>query len=107
MQVSVEVEKVSNVERRLTIIVPVNQVEEAYTIQLSRFAKSANIKGFRPGKAPMSFIQQRFGDDARKEALSDVIQKSLYKAITDEKLSPINTPKIEPKAIRADQPLEF
>jgi trigger factor len=105
MQVSVE--KVSNVERRLTIVVPANQVEEAYAIQISRFAQKANIKGFRPGKAPLSFIQQRFGDDARKEALSDVIQKSLYKAITEEKLIPINTPHIVPKVMMPDQPLEF
>jgi len=105
MQVSVE--KVSNVERRLTIVVPVNKIEEAYTIQINRFAKNANIKGFRPGKAPMSFIQQRFGDDARKEALSDVIQKSLYEAITEQNLKPINTPQVEPKMMAPDQPLEF
>lgn len=105
MQVSVE--KVSNVERRLTIVVPVNKIEEAYTIQINRFAQNANIKGFRPGKAPMSFIQQRFGDDARKEALSDVIQKSLYEAITEQNLKPINTPQVEPKVMAPDQPLEF
>jgi trigger factor len=105
MQVSVE--EVSKIVRRLTIIVPANQVEEAYTAQIKQFAKNANIKGFRPGKAPMSFIQERFGNDARKEAFSDVIQKSLYKAITDEKLVPINTPEVEPKMMAPDQPLEF
>jgi trigger factor len=107
MQVSVEVEKVSNVERRLTIVVPAAKIEEAYTIQINRFAKNANIKGFRPGKAPMSFIQQRFGDDARKEALSEVIQKSLYEAIKEKNLNPINTPQVEPKMLETNQPLEF
>lgn len=105
MQVSVE--NVSNVERRLTIVVPVNKVEEAYTVQINRFAKNANIKGFRPGKAPMSFIQQRYGEDARKEALSDIIQKSLYEAITEKNLKPINTPQVEPKVMAPNQPLEF
>lgn len=105
MQVSVE--KVNNVERRLTIVVPVNKVEEAYVLQINRFAKNANIKGFRPGKAPMSFIQERFGDDARKEALSDVIQKSLIEAMTEQNLKPISTPQVEPKVMAPDQPLEF
>ena len=95
MQVSVE--KVSNVERRLTIVVPANQVEEAYAKHIERFAQNANIKGFRPGKAPRSFIQQRFGEDARKEALSEVIQKSLYEAITEQQLKPVSTPRVEPK----------
>lgn len=105
MQVSVE--KVSNVERRLTIVVPADQVEEAYTKQINEFAKKANIKGFRPGKAPISYIQERFGSDARQEALNEVIQKSLYQAIMDEKLNPVSAPSVEPKSILANQPLEF
>lgn len=105
MQVSVE--NVSKVERRLTIIVPANQLEQAYTEQIDRFAKQANIKGFRPGKAPLSYIKKRFGDDARKEALSVVIQKALREAITEHNLKPVSTPRVEPKLASLDQPLEF
>lgn len=105
MQVSVE--KVNEVERRLTVIVPANHVEEAYTKQIANFAKKANIKGFRPGKAPMNVIQQRFGDDARREALNEVIQNSLYAALTEQKLNPVSTPRVEPKSLLANQPLEF
>ena len=105
MQVSVE--KVSNVERRLTIVVPAAQVEEAYAKQINQFQKKANIKGFRPGKAPADVIKQRFGDDARKEALSELIQNSLYQAIAEQKLQPVSAPRVEPKQIAPDQPLEF
>lgn len=93
--------------RRLTIIVPANQVEEAYTKHINRFAKDANIKGFRRGKAPMSYITQRFGNDARQEALSEIIQQSLYKAISDEHLKPVSTPQVEPKVTAPNQPFEF
>ncbi len=105
MQVSVE--KISNVERRLTIVVPADQVEQAYAKQISQFAKSANIKGFRPGKAPMSYIQKRYGNDARKEALSDVIQKALYEVLSEQNLKPVNVPQIQPKMIVPNQPFEF
>jgi len=105
MQVSVE--KINNVERRLTIVVPVDQVEEAYTKQIDQFAQKADLKGFRRGKAPIAYIKQRFGDDARKEALSEVIQRSLYKAIAEQKLTPVGTPRVEPKQLAADKPLEF
>ena len=105
MQVSVE--KVSQIERRLTITIPANKVEEAYAKQIDQLAKKANIKGFRPGKAPISYIQQRFGDDARKEALGEIIQRALYEAITEQKLNPVSTPRIEPKMTLPDQPLEF
>jgi trigger factor len=105
MQVSVE--KVSNIERRLTITVPNNQIEEAYTKQIDRIAKQANIKGFRPGKAPMQVITQRFGEDARKEAIGDVIQNALYKAIAEQNLRPISPPRVETKMTTPNQPFEF
>ncbi|MBA3660400.1 MAG: trigger factor [Gammaproteobacteria bacterium] len=105
MQVSVE--KISKIERRITITVPEGQIEEAYNKKIDNFAKNANVKGFRPGKVPMSYIKQRFGDDARKEAIGEVIQNTLYKAIADEKLIPVSTPKVEPKIMEPNKPLEF
>lgn len=105
MQVSVE--KISKIERRLTIVVPANQIEEAYNKQIDEISKKANIKGFRPGKAPKSYITEKFGDDARKEAYSEVMQNALYQAIAEQQLKPISQPRIEPKITGPDQPFEF
>lgn len=103
----VSVEKVSNVERRLTIVVPSNQFEEAYQRQINMLSKQANLKGFRPGKVPMDVIKQRFGSEARNEALSEVIKKALNDALIENKLSPVSMPKIEPKFSTPEQPIEF
>lgn len=105
MQVSVE--KVSSVERKLTISVPAQRVEEAYNQHIAQYAKKATIKGFRPGKAPIDYIKRRFSNDAWQEAWGDVIQKSLYEAIESNQLKPINTPQIEPKTMLPNQPLEY
>jgi trigger factor len=105
MQVSVE--KVSNVEYRLTIVVPTTKVEEAYAKQIEKIARKANIKGFRPGKAPLTQIKQQYGDDAWKDTLNEVIQQSLYQAIVDHQLKPISSPRVEPKQMLPGQPLEF
>lgn len=101
------VEKLSNIEYRISVTVPANNVEEMYTKQINEIAKTANIKGFRPGKAPVSYVVQRFGDEAKHEALSRVIQEASYKAISEHDLRPINQPRIEPKSINFGQPLEF
>ena len=105
MQVSVE--KVSNVLRRLTITVPVQQVEAAYVKHINEYAKHASVKGFRPGKVPMTYIKQRFGEEARKEALGEVMQNALHEAIVEHQLKPISMPRVEPKHVLADQPFEF
>lgn len=105
MQVSVE--KVSNVECRLTIVVPANEVEAAYNQQLNDFVKKSKIKGFRPGKAPRKFIENTYGGEVRKEALGSLIEKNLGLAIIEQKLQPISTPRVEPKVLGVNQPLEF
>jgi trigger factor len=105
MQVSVEV--TSKVGRRLTIVVPAVTVEEAISKQINHIAQTANIKGFRPGKAPLTHVRQRFGNEARSDAVNEVIRTSLYEALAQERLQPVTTPHIVPKMLLADQPLEF
>lgn len=105
MQVSVEAP--SKLERRLTVIVPVEKLNEAYDKRIATVAKNAKIAGFRPGKAPLNVVKQRYGESVRHEALSDVIQTSLYDAINQEKLTPVGVPTVEPKMVMPDQPLEF
>jgi trigger factor len=105
MQVSVE--SPSKLERRITVVVPVQQLDEAFDKRIAKLAKTANVKGFRPGNVPVAHIKKLYGDAARQEALSEVIQSSLYDAINQEKLNPINTPTVEPKAIEAGKPLEY
>jgi trigger factor len=105
MQVTVE--SPTKIQRRITIIVPVETFDQAYDRHLIKLSKTAKINGFRAGKIPLDVIKQRFGDSARQEALSDVIQTSLYTAINQEKLNPVGTPTVEPKNIELGQPLEF
>jgi trigger factor len=105
MQVSVE--KITNVERRLTITVPANQVDEIYSKQIAKFAKTSKIKGFRPGKAPRSYIQKFYAEDIQKEALGEIIQISFFTALKEQHLNPVNTPHFEAKVLISNQPLQY
>ncbi len=105
MQVSVEA--TSKLERRVTVTIPVEKLEEAFEQQIAKISKTANVKGFRPGKVPMSYIKQNYSQTARQEALSEVIQSSLYAAIDQEKLQPVSVPTVEPKTVLPGQPIEF
>ncbi len=105
MQVSVE--SISNIERRLTISVPIEQVDQAFDKRIVNIAKTAKVNGFRPGKVPLDRVKQMYGDRARQEALSEVIQSSLYTALQQENINPVSTPMVEPKAFMPGQPLEY
>ncbi|MDT8428594.1 MAG: trigger factor [Pseudomonadales bacterium] len=105
MQVSIE--STSGLERRMTIGVPAIEIENAVTARLQEAAKTVKINGFRKGKIPMSVIRKRFGRGVRQEVLGEVMSKSYYDAINQEKLKPAGQPKIEAKTVDEGKDLEF
>src|SRR5690606_12539983 len=105
MQVSVE--STSALERRMTIGVPAERIENEVNKRLQQTARRAKIPGFRPGKVPMSVIRQRYEAAARQEALGDLIQETFYEAVVEQKLNPAGAPSIEPKVFEKGKDLEY
>lgn len=94
MQVSVE--STGALERRMEVSVPKEQIEQAVDARLQKVSRTAKLKGFRPGKAPIKVIRQQFGAQVRQEVLSDLMQQSFARAVTEAKLTPAAGPRIEP-----------
>jgi trigger factor len=65
MQVSLETTQ--GLERRLTITVPADSINEQVKNKLREISKTARIDGFRKGKIPVSVIEKRFGGQAFAE----------------------------------------
>lgn len=105
MQVSLET--TSGLERRLTVGVPAEQVENEVEKRLQQAARSVSIKGFRKGKVPLSVVKQRFGSGIRQEVVGDVISRSFYAAVQKENVKPAGQPSIQPKQLVAGKDLEY
>lgn len=105
MQVSVEA--TGGLERRMTVQVPEERVEKEVEGRLQRLARTAKLKGFRPGKVPMNVVKSHYGAQVRQEVVGDVIQSSFYEAVVKENLRPAGLPTIEPKSLEAGKSLEY
>ncbi|MGN0921326.1 MAG: trigger factor [Cellvibrio sp.] len=105
MQVSLET--TSGLERRLTVGVPAEQVENEIEKRLQQAARTVSIKGFRKGKVPLSVVKQRFGAGVRQEVVGEVISRSFYEAAVKENVKPAGQPSIEPKQLAAGKDLEY
>ncbi|HLF29417.1 MAG TPA: trigger factor [Xanthomonadales bacterium] len=92
MQVSVE--NAGGLERRVTVQIPEAEIQQKVDSRLQELSKQVKIKGFRPGRVPMSVIRQRYGKQVRLEVANEAMQASLQQAIRDEKLRPASTPQI-------------
>jgi len=94
MQVTVE--STGTLERRMRVELPAERIEKEVDSRLKKVARTAKIKGFRPGKIPPKVIRQRFGVQVRQEVLSDLMGQSYRDAVIQENLNPVAQPKIEP-----------
>lgn len=93
MQVSVE--NVGKLERKMTLKIPADRLEDQVSERIAEMGRTVRLKGFRPGKVPTNVIKQRFGAQVRGEVLSDLIGKSLNEAFEQEKLRPVAQPSVD------------
>ena len=105
MQISVETTQ--GLERRISITVPADVIEQAVREELKRVAKTARIDGFRKGKVPPSIIEKRFGASARQDVLADVMQRHFFDAIIQEKIDLASRPTFTPEQYKAGEDLTF
>ena len=103
----VSIETISGLERRLTVTVPAERVDEAVEQRLREVTRNVRLQGFRPGKVPMKVLRQRFGSDVRQEVIPEVIGQSLEEALISENLRPTGQPQIEPRSRGAGKDLEY
>ncbi len=93
MQVSVE--STGNLERRLNFSLPAEQLESGVNTRLREIARTARIKGFRPGKVPAKVIEQRFGDQVKAEVLGALVRQTFDSAVRDNELRLAGSPQID------------
>lgn len=105
---ALNVETLSNLERRITISVPLQPLEAQITQRLNQVARTAKFSGFRPGKAPMGLVNQHYGNQVRDEVYSAAVEKSFGEAVDEAKLRVAGFPNIEHKPFdAASQVLEY
>lgn len=94
-QTQTQIEKVSNIARKLIITVPAEKVSQHFQQGLASIQKTAKIKGFRPGHVPLSVVKQFYGDDLKHKVFHSVVDQSYQDAVEKHQLRPVSRPKIE------------
>lgn len=103
----VVIEKLSGLQRRLKITVEKEQVGKAYQEKLKTVAKSASLKGFRPGKAPIDVIESRYKKGICQELAGDLMQQSFEDALKQHDLRVAGQPHVHPKPVEPNLEFEY
>jgi trigger factor len=101
------VETISNLERRITVSVPLKPIEDEVTQRINRLARTAKLPGFRPGKVPMKLVYQQYGAQVRDEVFSGAVERTFTEAVQENKLRVAGYPNIEPKQSEGGEHFEY
>ncbi len=77
---------------------------DAVAVQLQRRVRLA---GFRPGKAPISLIQQKFRDDIRSEVLQELVPEYVRVRAQEQNWEPVGFPSVTDVQFADDTALRF
>ena len=90
----VEVKKIDATKRELRFEIPKDRVSKKLEEVYQDIGKQAEIKGFRPGKAPRHLLEVHYSRLAQEEMIKKIIPEVYQETITKENLNPIDLPEI-------------
>ncbi len=94
---TIAVETLGKIERRLTISISLAEVREEVEKRLKIRARTVKAPGFRQGKVPMKMVAAQFGYQVETEVLNDKVGRAFNDAVAANNLRVAGYPKIDAK----------
>lgn len=94
---TVTVETLEKLERKMTLTLAADTIENEVNQRLKRLARQVKIDGFRPGKVPMNIVAQRYGYSVHYEVMNDKVGEAFAQAANEAKLRVAGQPRISEK----------
>ena len=94
---TVTVETLEKLERRITLTLPAQEIDHEVESRLKKLSRTVKADGFRPGKVPMSVVAQRYGYSVQYEVMNDKVGQAFASAANEAKLRVAGAPRITQK----------
>jgi trigger factor len=98
----VDVTTVDSYQRRISFVIPHDQVRNRLDAEYQRLGRRARIAGFRPGKVPRKVLEARFAPQVEAEVANELVNKSYQSAVKDHSLDPVSQPSLQEAGPVAD-----
>ena len=90
-----EITEISPTQKELTIEIEPEAVREVYNKVSQKYAKGAQVDGFRKGYAPLDVVRMRFKEQIRSEVLQEIVSTRVTEAIQENDLHPLAEPHLQ------------
>ncbi|MDO5059149.1 MAG: trigger factor [Neisseria sp.] len=92
---SVAVENLEGLERKVVLSLPWNEVNAEFDKRLKQTARRVRIDGFRPGKAPLAMVESMYGANIQNDVLNELAQKAFFETAVKEGWKIAGMPRLE------------
>ncbi len=93
--------------KSFNVTFPAGALNKIKDFKLSFMAKNSNLKGFRPGKAPLNVVWKQHESDLTGDIVNNVINDAVQSILEQAKLELIASPQINVKDFSFEKGLEF
>ena len=104
---SYKVEDGEGLRRILHVQVPAAVMQEEFLARLGALRRRTKIRGFRPGKAPIKLIRQRYGKDVWNELTRETIERSFREGAQHSKLRVVGSGEVKARQVSEGSDLEY
>ena len=104
---TVTVETLEKLERKMTLTLPVGTIQSEVESRLKKLARTTKMDGFRPGKVPMNVVAQRYGYSVHYEVMNDKVGEAFAAAANEAKLRVAGQPRITEKDAAPEGEMAF
>lgn len=92
----------------LTVTIPSDDVKKVREQIIASYAKSAQVPGFRKGKAPKKIVEEKIDEEkVKEEVLRKLLPEFYLQAINEQKVSPVIAPKIHVSKLEDGKDWQF
>ncbi|HYW79461.1 MAG TPA: trigger factor [Thermoguttaceae bacterium] len=99
LNLDVTIDNRSACERHISVTVSRDDIDRYYDKEFTELMPTAQVPGFRAGRAPRKLIETRFRKDVAEKVKSELLMDSLAQVSEDESLSAISEPDIDLDAV--------
>jgi trigger factor len=94
-EISVESSEEGPVVRRVAVVVAPRDVGRAFERAYRELARSARVRGFRPGKVPRSVLERLYGHSVAEQVEQALVSATLPDALERAGVEPVADPEID------------
>jgi len=103
----VSVEQISEITSRVNVEVDEEAVSRQLRKAYNRLNRSAKVKGFRPGKVPLTILKRHYGDQVNHEVGLELVNDTLMEAVQRTGMEVVSQSDLDREPLQEGEPFRY